>query len=95
MTTTITLTQFETIDGLFNACLHRPALEAVMRHPLASADYMRSVYFRPEWELLDACIDAIGYDAANAFPCTIDAAASILTDCLIGKIDVVDMLEAA
>ena len=54
MTTTITLTQFETIDELFNACLHRPALEAVMRNPLASADYMRSVYFRPEWELLDA-----------------------------------------
>jgi len=95
MANSITLAQFENIDGLFNACRYRPALEAVMSHPLALADYMRSVYFRPEWELLDACIDAIGYDAANAFPCAIDAAASILTDCLVGKIDVVDMLEAA
>lgn len=82
---------FEQIDGLFNHCRHRPELEAVSSHPLASADYIRSVYFRPEWELLDACIEAIGYDAANDFPSAIDCAASILTDCLIGKVEVVDM----
>lgn len=87
----ITLQQFEQIDGLFNHCRHRPELEAVSSHPLASADYIRSVYFRPEWELMDACIEAIGYDAANDFPSAIDCAASILTDCLIGKVEVVDM----
>lgn len=91
----ITLHQFETIDGLFRACLNRPALEAVMAHPLVSQDYLRTVYFRPEWELLDACIEAIGYDATNAFPSTIDCAASILTDALTGKVEVLDMLELA
>lgn len=90
----ITLQQFEQIDGLFNACLRRPDLEVVMAHPLASADYVRNVYFRPEWELLDACIDAIGYAAADAFPSTIDCAASILTDCLTGKASVLDALAA-
>ncbi len=90
----ITLHQFETIDGLFRACLDRPALEAVIAHPLASGDYVRNVYFRPEWKLLDACIDAIGYDAASAFPNTIDCAASILTDCLTGKTAVLDALAA-
>lgn len=91
----ITLHQFETIDALFNACRYRPELEAVMAHPLASRDYVTSVYFTPEWKLLDACIDAIGYDAANAFPSTIDCAASILTDALLGKLDVVDAQVAA
>ena len=91
----ITLQQFEQIDGLFQACLNRPSLEAVMAHPLASQDYLRTVYFRPEWELLDACIEAIGYDAANAFPSTIDCAASILTDALTGKVEVLDMQVAA
>lgn len=89
----ITLNQFETIDSLFQACLERPSLEAVVAHPLASQDYMRTVYFRPEWELLDACIEAIGYNAANAFASTIECAASILTDALTGKMDVVDALE--
>ena len=91
----ITLQQFEQIDGLFQACLNRPSLEAVMAHPLASQDYLRTVYFRPEWELLDACIEAIGYDAANAFPSTIDCAAFILTDALTGKVEVIDVLELA
>lgn len=90
-----TLQQFEQIDGLFQACLNRPALEAVMAHPLASQDYMRTVYFRPEWELLDACIEAIGYEAANAFANTIECAASILTDALTGKVEVIDGMELA
>lgn len=95
MAHSITLQQFEAIQGLFNACRYRPELEAVMAHPLASADYIRNVYFRPEWQLLDACIDAIGYDAADAFPSTIECAANILTDCYIGKTDVVDVLAEA
>lgn len=88
--TTITLQQFEQINELFMACLNRPALEQIAAHPFASKDYMRTVYFRPEWELMDACIEAIGYDAANAFPDAIGCAASVLTDALLCKIDVVD-----
>lgn len=93
-TATITLQQFEQIDGLFNACLYRPDLERVMAHPLASAEYLREVYHRPEWKLFDACVEVIGLDAAQAFPSAIDCAAAILTDCLTGKVEVLDM-EAA
>ena len=90
----ITLTQFEQIDGLFISCLARPAIEDVIKHPLASADYIRTVFYLPEWKLLDACIEAVGYDAANAFPGTIECAASILTDCLTGKVEVLDEVAA-
>lgn len=90
----ITLCQFEQIDGLFNHCLRRPALERVMAHPLASREYVNEVYFRPEWKLLDACVEAVGLDYANSFPSAIDAAATILTDCLTGNLEVVDV-EAA
>lgn len=89
----ITLQQFEQIDNLFQACLNRPTFDAVMANPLASQDYLRTVYFRPEWELLDVCIEVIGYNAANAFASTVECAASILTDALTGKMDVVDALE--
>lgn len=95
MAQSITLQQFEAINELFNACRYRPDIEVVIAHPLASADYIRNVYYMPEWKLLDACIDAIGYDAANAFPSTIDCAANILTDCYIGMCDVVDALVEA
>lgn len=90
----ITLSQFEAIDTLFNACRYRPDLEAVMAHPLASRDYITNVYFRPEWKLDDACVEAIGLEAAHAFPSAIDCAASILTDAMLGKIEVLDV-EAA
>jgi hypothetical protein len=92
---TITLQQFETIDSLFKACLHRPNLEAVLAHPLASQDYLRTVYFRPEWELFDACVEAIGYMDAHNFPSAIDCAAFILTGALTGKIEVIDAWEIA
>lgn len=87
----LTLTQHEQINDLFYACLRRPDLDAVMSHPLASADYLRTVYYGPEWKLLDACVEAIGYEAANAFSSAIDCAASILTDCHLGKVEVLDM----
>lgn len=86
----ITIQQFEQIDGLFNACLRRPDLEQVMAHPQSSAEYAREVYFRPEWKLFDACVDTIGREAADAFPSAIDCAAHLLTDCLLGKVDVLD-----
>lgn len=91
----ITLQQFEQIDNLFQACLNRPTLDAVMANPLASQNYLRTVYFRPEWELLDTCIEAIGYEAANAFASTVECAASILTDALLGKVKVIDVMELA
>lgn len=86
----IALRQFEQIDGLFQSCLRRPDLEQVMTHPYATADYIRTVYFRPEWMLFDACVEAIGLDAANEFPCAVDCAADILTKALLCRIEVVD-----
>jgi len=79
---TYTLAQFERIDGLFNACLRRPDLEQVMEHPLASQDYIRAVYFRPEWQLTDALIELLGIDCVNEFASAIDCAADFLTRCL-------------
>jgi hypothetical protein len=87
----ITLTQFEQIDGLFNACLRRPEIEAVMAHPLASRDYVQNVYFRPEWQLMDACVGVLGVEATNNFASAVDCAAHLLTDCLLGKVEVVDV----
>ena len=90
MTNAITLEQFEQIDGLFNACLHRPELEQIIAHPYATGEYLRRVYFRPEWELMDACVDAIGLTASQDFASAIDCAAHILTDCLTGKMETID-----
>lgn len=87
----ITLAQFEKIDGLFRTCLARPNIEQIVAHPLASREYLRATYFRPEWELLDLCIEAIGYDAAMSFGSATHCAASLLTDCLVGKYDVLDV----
>jgi hypothetical protein len=86
----ITLSQFEQIDGLFNACLRRPALEQVMGHPLASRDYVNSVYFRPEWQLEDALVDTCGLTFVQDQPSVVDCAAHILTAGLLGTIEVVD-----
>lgn len=94
MSKQITLTQFEAINELFNACLHRVDLGRVISHPNATAEYIRNVYFRPEWRLFDACVDVVGYDEVNSYASATECAAIILTDCMTGKIDVVD-LEAA
>ena len=88
--TTISLHQFEQIDGLFNACLRRPALEAVMAHPQASQEYVRSVYFRPEWSLEAALTDAIGFEAVQDAASIVGCAAKLLTDCMMGKVSVLD-----
>lgn len=86
----ITLCQFEQIDDLFRACLRRPEIEAVIAHPLASGEYIRTVYYRPEWALFDACVDALGYEAASAFSSATACAAALLTECLTGVRDVTD-----
>jgi len=92
--TQITLAQFERIDGLFNDCLRRPQIEDVMAHPYATRDYLRTVFFAPEWKLFDACVDAIGYPAASAYTSATECAAELLTACLIGKVETLDV-EAA
>lgn len=88
----ITLAQFEQIDGLFYACLRRPDIEQVMAHPLASRDYVRNVYFRPEWELEAACVDVMGLEFVQGHASAVDAAAEILTRALTSSTFV---LEAA
>lgn len=91
----ITLCQFEQINDLFNACLRRPALEDIIQHPLASRSYITETYYRPEWKLLDACVEATSLDYVNGHPCAVDAAAAILTGCLTCSIEIIDELEAA
>lgn len=86
----ITLSQFEQIDGLFRSCLARPALESVIGHPLASRDYIRDTYFRPEWKLTDALVEALGLDAVQGALSVVDCAAELLTGCLLCTVDVID-----
>ena len=91
----ITLAAFERIESLFNACLKRPALDKVMQHPMASRSYITDVYFRPEWKLLDACVEATSLDYTDGFASAVDAAAAILTGALIGTVEIVDEMDAA
>jgi len=91
----ITLCQFEQINELFNACRHRIPLERLIQSPLSTRDYITEVYFRPEWKLLDACVDAMGLNYADGFASAIDCAAAILTGCMLCTIDIVDEMEAA
>jgi hypothetical protein len=88
--TQITLAQFEIIDGLFNDCLRRPQIEDVMAHPYATRDYLRTVFFVPEWKLFDACIEAMGYSAASEYASASECAAALLTACLTGKVETLD-----
>jgi len=76
----ITLHQFEQIDGLFSACLNRPALEQCVKHGREAANRM---YFRPEWMLEDACVAAMGLEFVQAFPSAVDAAADVLTKAML------------
>ena len=92
--TQITLAQFEAIDSLFNDCLRRPLIEDVIAHPLASQDYIRTVFYVPEWKLFDACVDAIGYDAASEYASAVECAGDLLTACLLGRVETLDV-EAA
>lgn len=91
----ITLAQFEQINELFNACRHRIPLERLIQSPHSSRAHITEVYFRPEWKLLDACVEAMGLDYADGFAGAIDCAAAILTGCMLCTIDIVDELEVA
>lgn len=84
---TITLHQFETIDGLMQAVLRRPALEALV--PLGR-DETVARYYRPEWELFDALVDAFGLDYVNDHASALDCAAFVVAQALLCQIEVVD-----
>jgi hypothetical protein len=90
----ITLAQFEVMDGLFNDCLRRPQIEDVMAHPYATRDYLRTVFFLPEWKLFDACVEAIGHSAASAYASATECASDLLAACLTGRVETLDV-EAA
>ncbi|KKW92656.1 hypothetical protein [Sphingobium chungbukense] len=69
----ITLQQFEKIDGLYASILRMGNFETC-------ADPRG--YIQASNRLLDACIDAVGYDAACEFPSAEECAAAIVTRCL-------------
>lgn len=78
----ITLTQFETIQGLADTL-------ARMGDFLVCDDARE--YIRTENRLLDACIDAMGFYYVDMFASTEHCAAKILTDALTGALDVEDV----
>lgn len=83
----LTLQQFEQIDGLLSALRFRPSLEALIAQSARRAE-VTDCYFRPEWRLLDACVEAIGLEAALGYPSTEECASAIVLGALLT--DVVD-----
>lgn len=83
----ITLQQFERIDGLRDAArrdenrlCHRTGQP--IRPLLTEAQHQS--------RLFDALIDLLGYKAANDLPSLEEYADNLVTDCLLGKVDVLD-----
>jgi hypothetical protein len=76
--TSITLAQFEAIDGALNGTFRASDMEAA----------------RAESRLFDALIDALGYSAASAIPSLTEYAADLVTACLTGRVETLDV-EAA
>ena len=77
----ITLHKFEQIDGLMSSLLRMGEFETC-------AD-PRS-YIQTSNRLLDACIDALGYDYVNDFADALECAAHVVTLGLFGQIEVLD-----
>ena len=77
----ITLSQFEQIDGLMASLLRTG--------PFETCDDPRA-YVRAENHLYDALIDGVGRDYADSFPSTLEAAAAVVTDGLLGVLTVLD-----
>lgn len=72
----ITLHQFETIDTLMSQQLRAGAFETC-------ADPRG--YIRTSNRLLDACIDALGFEFADRFASAEDCAAAIVTTALLSS----------
>lgn len=79
MSTTITLAQFERVDGLLAEVLRRPALERLMEDPAAA----RRLYFMPEWKLFDALVETFGYAASEAYSGAEEWATEVVTHALM------------
>jgi hypothetical protein len=77
----ITLQQFEQIDSLMGSLLRMGEFETC-------ADPRG--YIRTENRLLDACIDALGYEYANDFASGLECAAHVVAAGLLGTIEVLD-----
>ena len=88
MNATITLQQFEAIDGLNSQII---CMGDFMSLPIDQARH----FVRLTNRLFDACIDAVGYDSARSFPSAEECAATIITGCLSGTIETVDLMECA
>ena len=87
MAHTITLQQFETIDGLRNAA----------RRDANRTNHITGQPIRPlvteaqhQSRLFDALIDLLGYQTANEIPDLEEYADNLIIDCLIGKVNVFD-----
>lgn len=76
----ITLSQFEQIDGLMGELLRAGPFEAC-------ADPRG--YIRTSNRLFDLCVDATSYAYANDFADALECAAAIVTNALLGTIEVV------
>lgn len=77
----LTLSQFELIDTLMSQLLRMGEFETC-------ADPRG--YIRLSNHLLDLCIDALGYDYANAFPGGLECAAHVVAGALLGTVEVLD-----
>ena len=85
----ITLQQFEQIDGLRNNARRdaspRSHITGQPIRPLLNEAQHQS-------RLFDALIAALGYSAASEIECLEEYADNLITDCLIGNVEVVDVL---
>lgn len=78
---TISLIQFEQIDGLMSSILRMG--------PFSTCADPRA-YIRAENRLLDACIDAMGRAYVDDFASGLECAAHIIAQGLLGTLEVVD-----
>jgi hypothetical protein len=87
MAHSITLQQFEAIDGLHAQIVRMGDINDLVA--AGSAQEVRR-YIGLSNRLLDACIDAIGYDAASAYPSAECCAAELICRALTSATFVVD-----
>lgn len=85
MAATINLHQFEQIDGLLSSILRMGPFETC-------ADPRG--YIRASNILFDKIVDAMGFAYADDFACPVEAAAAVVTDALLCKINVADEVAA-
>lgn len=81
LTASITLCEFEQIDGLMSSLLRMGDFETC-------ADPRG--YIRTSNRLFGACVDALGYACANSFSSALECAAAVVTGGLLGTVEVLD-----